>query len=190
MAVGCARAKNNKTILTNHIVFIAVAGLTFLFFGSKLIFEARGGVFGMGESENLSESYKLSAKLNYVVDCLLCTAIACTQLQERALTEVYFFLSFLISGMLYPVVVAWIKEDGWLHRKGFVESGLGSSVLLVGGTAGLVCNLMLGPRFEMFYKYSDTKNSNQSQGITNKIIEKQKTSGDERKKGSTTTPSS
>jgi ammonia channel protein AmtB len=88
------------------------------------------------------------------MDCVLCTAIACTQIQERALTEVYFLLSFAISGFIYPVVLAWIHGDGWLKRFGFYESGIGSAVLVVGGTTGFVMNMMIGSRYGIFYKHA------------------------------------
>lgn len=99
--------------------------------------------------------------LAYCIDCLLCTAIACTQIQERAFTEVYFLLTFLISGFIYPIVLAWIKGDGWLKRFGFYESGLGSAVLLVGATSGFVMNIVIGPRYAMFYKQAKQKERKQ-----------------------------
>jgi ammonia channel protein AmtB len=49
-------------------------------------------------------------------------------------------------------VLAWINGDGWLSRLGFKETGLGSAVLLIGGTSGFVCNVMLGSRYGMFFK--------------------------------------
>ena len=109
--------------------------------------------------------------LSYCMDCLLCTAIACTQIQERAFTEVYFLLTFLISGFIFPVVLAWTKDDGWLRRFGFQESGLGSAVLLVGATSGFVMNLMMGPRYGMFYRKFKQKERKQSANkLTNKVI--------------------
>lgn len=46
MAVGCSRAKNNQAVLTNHVIFIAMAYLTFHWIGYSLVFNAKGGLFG------------------------------------------------------------------------------------------------------------------------------------------------
>ena len=78
------------------------------------------------------------------------------------MTEVYFLLSFLISGLIYPIVIAWVNDDGWLNRLGFSESGLGSAVLLVGGTSGFVGNLMLGPRYGIFFQQKATSEKKRS----------------------------
>ena len=93
-------------------------------------------------------------------------------------------LSFLISAIIYPVVVTWTKEDGWLSRRGFHESGLGSAVCLVGGTSGFVCNLLLGPRFGMYFKSTGSKNLKLPITNTKKVRESQHTS-DNRSKEST-----
>jgi len=92
--------------------------------------------------------------ITFCMDCILCTAIACTQIQERVLTEVYFLLSFAISGFIYPIVLAWISGDGWLNKLEFKESGIGSAVLVVGGTTGFVMNIMIGSRYGIFYKHA------------------------------------
>lgn len=56
MAVGCARSKNSQTILTNHVIFVSLSALVFLFIGYKLVFNAGGGLFGYAnEGLNLKE---------------------------------------------------------------------------------------------------------------------------------------
>lgn len=46
MAVGAARSKNSQTVLTNHVIFVSLSALIFLFIGYKLVFNASGGLFG------------------------------------------------------------------------------------------------------------------------------------------------
>ncbi len=88
MAVGCSRLKNNQAILANHVIFVSVSTLTFIFFGHYLVFNGEGGLFGFfildkyeksavqNSLSNEQEYYNL--KLAYCIDCLLCTAISCT----------------------------------------------------------------------------------------------------------------
>jgi len=62
-------------------------------------------------------------------------------------------LSFAISGFIYPIVLAWVHGDGWLNKLDFEESpGIGSAVLVVGGTTGFVMNIMIGSRYGIFNK--------------------------------------
>lgn len=63
--------------------------------------------------------------------------------------------------------MAWIKGDGWLERLGFKDSTGAAVVYMCGGTCGFVGNLMLGPRFSIFNKQSNSvkKNSYQMQRL-------------------------
>lgn len=96
---------------------------------------------------------------------LTCATIACIQLQERTLIETFLILSFVIAGVIAPVGMAWIKGDGWLERMGFKDSTGCSVVYMCGGVCGFVGNLMLGPRFSIFNKKQNKKNSYQMQRL-------------------------
>ena len=83
-------------------------------------------------------------------------------------------LSVVISGVIAPVGLAWIKGDGWLQRMGFKDSTGAAVVYMCGGVCGLVGNLMLGPRFSIFSKQFTDIKKNTYQEVYRKMERRQR----------------
>lgn len=66
---------------------------------------------------------------------------------ERMTSGSYAMFSFLLSFIVYPVLVHWVwSTDGWLLHKGFVDFAGSGVVHVTGGLAGLVLLQFLGER--------------------------------------------
>lgn len=74
------------------------------------------------------------------------TTIVSGSLAERTQLASYFVFSVFMTGFIYPVVIAWSWGGGWLSKQGFVDFAGSGNVHLVGGVAGLVGAVIVGPR--------------------------------------------
>ena len=55
-----------------------------------------------------------------------------------------------MTGIIYPVVVAWTWGAGWLYEMGFSDFAGSGVVHLTGGIAGLAGAAICGPRLGRF----------------------------------------
>lgn len=78
--------------------------------------------------------------------------IATGAIAERTSISTYIFFSFINSGFIFPVGLAWCWHDGWLENIGFLDSGGAGVVHIMGGVAGFIGTLLLGPRIGLFRK--------------------------------------
>jgi len=76
--------------------------------------------------------------------------IATGSIAERTHTDTYLFFSFVTSGFIFPLGIAWVWNDGWLQNIGFKDFGGASIVHLMGGVAGFVGTYLIGPRIGFF----------------------------------------
>ena len=67
-------------------------------------------------------------------------------LAERTQLPAYFLFSTLMTGFIYPVVVAWTWGGGYLAYNGFHDFAGTGIVHMVGGVAGFVGALVIRPR--------------------------------------------
>ena len=81
--------------------------------------------------------------------------IATCSIAERTNTDTYIFFSFVTSGFIFPIGVAWCWNDGWLQNIGYMDYGGVSIVHIMGGLAGYMGTLIIGPRIGLYYP--DTK---------------------------------
>ena len=78
------------------------------------------------------------------------SVIATGSIGERVEIDRYIFFSFLTSGFIFPLGLAWCWNDGWLQNIGFLDYGGVSIVHVMGGLAGYMGTLMIGPRVGLF----------------------------------------
>lgn len=87
------------------------------------------------------------------------TTIPAGSVAERFNFNAYLGYSLFISGFIYPVVVHWVwSVDGWLgygaldpiFKAGMIDFAGSGVVHMVGGLAGLVGAVMVGPRLGRF----------------------------------------
>lgn len=76
--------------------------------------------------------------------------IATCSIAERTNTDTYIFFSFVTSGFIFPIGVAWCWNDGWLVNIGFIDYGGASIVHIMGGLAGFMGTYLIGPRVGLF----------------------------------------
>lgn len=73
-------------------------------------------------------------------------------LAERTQLPAYMVFSMIMTSLIYPVVVGWCWGGGWLgdansEGKGFHDFAGSGIVHMVGGTAGFIGALIIGPRY-------------------------------------------
>src|SRR6218665_2388624 len=78
-----------------------------------------------------------------------CTAIISGAMAERCRFMSYFVFCF-VANILFCLPARWTMFNGWLNRAGALDIGGSGTVHLVGGCAGLVAAILLGPRLGRF----------------------------------------
>lgn len=63
---------------------------------------------------------------------------------------IYLLFSLLMTGFIYPIVVAWTWGGGWLLSLGYTDFAGSGIVHMVGGVAGLMGAAFVGPRIGKF----------------------------------------
>jgi Amt family ammonium transporter len=71
---------------------------------------------------------------------------------ERVRFGAFYIFSFLLVGLIYPVVGHWIWGGGWLAKLGMFDFAGSTVVHSVGGWAALAGAIMLGPRLGKYAK--------------------------------------
>lgn len=78
------------------------------------------------------------------------STIATGSIAERTEISTYVFFSFLNSGFIFPVGLAWCWGDGWLANIGFKDYGGAGIVHVMGGVSGFIGTWVIGPRIGLF----------------------------------------
>ena len=86
----------------------------------------------------------------YLSLCVMMAQIATCSIAERTNIDNYLFFSFINSGFIFPVGLAWCWNDGWLQNLGFIDYGGASFVHTMGGLAGFIGTYLIGPREGLF----------------------------------------
>jgi len=71
-------------------------------------------------------------------------------LAERVNMYAYVFFALFLTGIVYPVVVAWTWGGGWLTELGYYDFAGSGIVHMVGGVSGLTGAMIIGPRLGRF----------------------------------------
>jgi len=82
--------------------------------------------------------------------CATAATIVSGALAERCKLEGYVIFSFLMSLIIYPIVVHWTWGGGWLSELGYNDFAGSGVVHMTGGVSALVGALILGPRIGRF----------------------------------------
>ena len=112
------------------------------FIGSKYFF-----AIGL-DDPNSSKGYA-DWFFQYAFACTAATIVS-GSLAERVQISTYLVFSLFMTGIIYPVVVAWTWGGGWLSALGFSDFAGSGVVHLTGGVAGLVGAIMIKPRLGRF----------------------------------------
>ena len=82
--------------------------------------------------------------------CVLTATIATGSIAERTHIDTYIFFSFVMSGFIFPIGLAWCWNNGWLYELGFLDYGGASVIHLMAGIAGFIGTYLIGPRMHLF----------------------------------------
>jgi Amt family ammonium transporter len=165
---GLCRAKNAVNILAKNYIVFAVSSVAFLVLGFGLMFGDGNAYFGtsglwfVGGADNsplTGDNYEgvysalswtgipLWAKFFFqLVFAGTAATIVSGAVAERIKFGAFFLFSFVMVGLVYPVVGHWIWGGGWAAQAGAFDFAGSTVVHSVGGWAALAGALMLGPR--------------------------------------------
>ncbi len=149
--IGFTRAKNACNILTKNFVDFGVATLGFFLFGYAIMFGSGNSFMGLKGwfMVNPDNSSGLPLWVFWLFQAAFCgtaATIVSGAVAERMRFASYLIYSFLISALIYPIVGHWVWGGGWLSELGFTDFAGSTVVHAVGGVAGLVGAMLLGPR--------------------------------------------
>ena len=169
---GMCRSKNAVNILAKNLFVFALAVTAYWFIGYSLMYgdSVLGGFFFFNQlffDPDPSGALACAAEGNTgclvpSVDFLFQAAFAGTAativsglVAERVKFGEFVIFAIVLSGIIYPISGSWQwNGDGFLGGLGFIDFAGSSIVHSVGGWAGLVGAMMLGPRIG---KYVDGK---------------------------------
>ena len=128
-----------------------MSSLTFFTVGFGFSINAQGGILGQDNFIGMNYTYTDYTKFIYYLSmCVMMATIATCSIAERTNTDTYIFFSFVTSGFIFPIGLAWCWNDGWLENLGFIDYGGASIVHIMGGLAGFMGTYLIGPRIGLF----------------------------------------
>tara|TARA_A100001388_G_scaffold96882_1_gene70587 strand:- start:118 stop:1632 length:1515 start_codon:yes stop_codon:yes gene_type:complete len=179
---GMCRSKNAVNILAKNLFVFALAVTAYWVVGYNLMYGSDtalsgyfywGGFFldpdpsdalncvaGVGDAEFLDSCIVLVPSVDFLFQAAFAgtaATIVSGLVAERVKFGEFVIFALVLSGIIYPISGSWEWNGGWLNTIGKVEfiDFAGSSIVhSVGGWAGLVGAMLLGPRIG---KYVDGK---------------------------------
>ena len=157
---GLTRAKSVANIMMKNLMDFCAGGIAFFAVGYAFAFGApdegggitdfigtKGWFLGDGATSLLNLTLPVSF-LFQVAFAATAATIVSGAMAERTKFKSYFVYSFIISALIYPVVVHWIWGGGWLYQLTTpYHDFAGSSVVhMTGGIAAFMGARALGPR--------------------------------------------
>jgi Amt family ammonium transporter len=171
---GLCRAKNAVTILAKNFIVFAASSIAFLVLGWGLMFGDGNPFFGteglwfVGGADNspaMGDAYKgVYSSINWtgvplwtkfffqLVFAGTAATIVSGAVAERIKFGSFYIFSFLMVGIIYPIVGHWIWGGGWLAKLGMFDFAGSTVVHSVGGWAALTGAIVLGPRLGKYSK--------------------------------------
>jgi len=174
LEAGFARQKNCVNILSKNFIVFAISSVAFWFIGWGLMFGdgtpwfGTQGLWMLGGADNspaTGDAYKgvysainwtavpLEAKFFFqLVFAGTAATIVSGAVAERVKYIAFILFSFLLVGLIYPVVGHLIWGGGWLASSGMWDFAGSTVVHSTGGWAALAGALILGARFGKYRK--------------------------------------
>jgi Amt family ammonium transporter len=155
---GLTRAKNVANIMMKNLMDMSAGVLAFAIFGFGIAFtgsEQLGGWFGWGGFFLEGFDDPMTDGLSPATTFFFQAAFAATAativsgaMAERTKFKSYFVYSFVITALIYPIVLRWTWGGGWLAQLDTPFSDFAGSTIVhaTGGWAAMMGALVLGPR--------------------------------------------
>jgi Amt family ammonium transporter len=162
---GFTRSKNTVNILMKNLMDFAIATIVFWAVGWGIAYGTTvGGFFGADQFfiGNVTEDGSVPTMASWMFQVVFAgtaATIVSGAMAERTKFPAYLIYSFVISLIIYPVVVHWIWSGaGWLNDYdgtttgdwGFTDFAGSTVVHSVGGWVALIGATILGPRIGKF----------------------------------------
>ncbi|MCH8950486.1 MAG: ammonium transporter, partial [Chloroflexi bacterium] len=164
LEAGFVRSKNVANILMKNIMDVSVGAIAFWAVGWGLAYglsgDASNGFVGNGHFFLVGFDDWPSWIFQFAFASVAATIVS-GAMAERTKFRAYLFYSVFITGFIYPVVVHWVWDgNGWLTAftdnpigtNGYLDFAGSSVVHVVGGFAGLMGAIIVGPRIGKFGK--------------------------------------
>jgi Amt family ammonium transporter len=151
---GLTRAKSVANIMMKNLMDFCAGVIAFFTVGYAIAFGSGNDFFGT-KGWFLGDGAFQAGNLTVPVTFIFQVAFAATAativsgaMAERTKFKSYFVYSFVISALIYPVVVHWNWGGGWLSKlpTPFHDFAGSTIVHLTGGIAALAGAAILGPR--------------------------------------------
>jgi Amt family ammonium transporter len=157
LEAGFTRAKNAGNIIMKNLMDFGLGALSFLLIG-YCILAAEDYVFGLIGIPNLGfitdyQNFDYSDFIFNLVFCATAATIVSGAMAERTKFSAYCIYSIVISALIYPIEAGWVwNSNGWLAGLGFLDFAGSAAIHMVGGIAGFMGALFLGPRIGKYGK--------------------------------------
>jgi len=167
LEAGLTRAKNVSNIMMKNLMDMSAGVLAFGLIGFGIAFtgsEQLGGWFGWGgfffegfEDAETAIVGNLSTPTFFFFQAAFAATAATIvsgAMAERTKFKSYFLYSFVITALIYPIVLRWTWGGGWLAQLDNPFSDFAGSTIVhaTGGWAAMMGAIVLGPRLG---KYSE-----------------------------------
>jgi Amt family ammonium transporter len=160
---GLTRAKSVANIMMKNLMDFSAGVLAFAIAGFAIAFGAGNSLFGTEgwflNTNHFAEGYFGTLSLpTFFIFQVAFAATAATivsgAMAERTKFKSYFIYSFVITGLIYPVVVHWLWGGGWLAELSTPMIDFAGSTIVhsVGGWAALMGAIVIGPRIGKYDK--------------------------------------
>jgi Amt family ammonium transporter len=159
---GFVRAKNTTNILMKNVLDCCIGGIVFFAVGFPLAFGVSGddapGLFGDGNFF-LKGFDSYAFWIFQFAFAATAATIVSGAMAERTKFSAYLAYTAFISALIYPIVVHWAWDaNGWMSAfnedkflgNGYMDFAGSGVVHTVGGTAGLMGAILVGPRIGKF----------------------------------------
>ena len=156
LTAGSVRTKNVKNVLIKNLLDACVGALAYFLFGYSFAYGDDGNRFIGWNEFALSKGWETDFTEFFFQWTFAATAatIVSGSVAERTSFYAYLGYAFFLTSFVYPVVSHWVWDgSGWmttLFGVGVVDFAGCSVVHMVGGVAGIIGAIIVGPRIGRF----------------------------------------
>lgn len=165
LEAGSIRQRNTANIIFKNVMDVCLASLIWWSVGYAFAYgKTKDHMIGSTNFFLIEEADDESGMAGYFFQftfAATASTIVSGAVAERTKTVAYFAYAFVLTGFIYPVVVHWVwSNDGWLSAfapanvrlgpNGMIDFAGSGVVHTVGGFAGLIGTIVLGPRVGRF----------------------------------------
>eukprot|EP00188_Purpureofilum_apyrenoidigerum_P002186 Plantae.Rhodophyta-Purpureofilum_apyrenoidigerum.ctg2328.p1 GENE.Plantae.Rhodophyta-Purpureofilum_apyrenoidigerum.ctg2328~~Plantae.Rhodophyta-Purpureofilum_apyrenoidigerum.ctg2328.p1 ORF type:complete len:484 (-),score=73.95 Plantae.Rhodophyta-Purpureofilum_apyrenoidigerum.ctg2328:125-1576(-) len=155
LTAGSVRTKNTKNVLLKNLLDACVGAMGYYLFGFAFAYGADSNPF-IGYSYFALNDFPSEEYYSFFFQwtfAATAATIVSGSVAERTSFYAYLGYAFFLTSFVYPVVSHWVWGGGWLSTLfdvGVIDFAGCSVVHMVGGFAGLMGAIIVGPRMGRF----------------------------------------